>query len=83
MTKLVGFVLLGLGVIFGLVGLWTSLDLAPWAFVGPPQAPPDYGWLAICYSPLALAAILIVIGVVVLLRSPTPKQFTPEGAEKV
>jgi hypothetical protein len=70
MRMLAGFVLLGLGVIFGLVGGWSALVLAPWAFVGNPALTPDYVWLVLCYSPLALAVVLFGIGLVVLLRAP-------------
>lgn len=77
-----GCFLLVLGILFGLIGLWTSLFLAPWAFVGAP--PPDYAAAALCYSPLVVAVILIVLG----LRQPKPAMHmdsipTPQGAEQL
>jgi hypothetical protein len=68
MRKFAGFILLGLGVILGLVGVWSALVLAPWAFVGAEHLPPDYVWLALSLSPLLLSAILLVTGLVLHLR---------------
>jgi hypothetical protein len=72
----VGFILLGVGVISGLVGAWSALAVAPWAFVGPGPTPPGVTTLTlvICYSPLAVAVVLFVIGFALLLHSPKPEK---------
>jgi hypothetical protein len=77
MKNPVGCLLLVVAGLLGLVGAWTSQVLAPWAFVG--NAPPDYGFAVLCYSPLAIAATLLVVGIFVSLRPPGPARLAPAG----
>ena len=62
--------LLLLAGLFGLIGACTSLFLAPGAFLAPQWAfvhsRQEYAFRALCYSPLAVAAFLLVKGLVVL-----------------
>jgi hypothetical protein len=67
MKNAVGFGLLVLAVIFGLLGAWTAMELAPWAFVG--AGPPDYGFAVLCYSPLAVAFLLLGASLFTLLQA--------------
>ena len=55
MAPLAGFIQLVLALILAIVGMWSAVFLAPWAFFGDR---PDYVYLAIACSPLLLSAIL-------------------------
>jgi uncharacterized BrkB/YihY/UPF0761 family membrane protein len=77
--RTVAFVLLGLGAFFGIVGVFSARVLAPLAYIGPPGSV-DYGVLALFYSPLALAVVLLVNGFILLLRRAKPAQ--PPAADE-
>ena len=55
MAPLAGFVQLLLALVLAVVGMWSAVTLAPWAFF---LDPPDYFFVAIVCSPLLLSAIL-------------------------
>jgi hypothetical protein len=70
--RTLAFILLGLGLIFGIVGAFSAKVLAPLAYLGPPGSV-DHGVLALFYSPLAFAVVLLVTGLVFLLKPPKEK----------
>jgi hypothetical protein len=58
-----------LAALLGIVGVWCCLFAVPWAFVG--SGPPDYLGAALFSSPLAVAVVLFVTGLVTSLRKRT------------
>ena len=66
MKNLAAIVQLLLAGIFGIVGIWSAVTLAPWAFVG--RGGPDYVWLVICCSPFLVATVLLATGLFTLRR---------------
>ena len=67
-----------LAALLGIIGVWCVMFIVPWAFVG--NGPPDYLGAALFSSPLAVAVILFLTGLVTLLKK--PKQSTLAEAER-
>jgi hypothetical protein len=67
-----------LAALLGIVGVWSCMAIVPWAFVG--SGPPNYLGAALFSSPLVVAVVLFVTGLVTSLKKPT--QGTVTDAEK-
>jgi hypothetical protein len=67
MKNAVGCGLIVVAAVFGVIGAWAAMFLAPWGFVG--SGPPDYGFVILCYSPLVVAACLLGAAIAVFLKA--------------
>lgn len=76
MAPLAGFIQLLLALILAIVGMWSAIFVAPWAFFGDR---PDYVFVAIVCSPLLLSAILFGSAYLTLSSAPGSTRTRESG----